>query len=415
MKKKNLTLIMILLFTMLLNVSNGFSFSFFGNEHIKKAKGFINANMYEDAILVLNEEIKGSDKHEANPTNAEAHFLLGKIYVLQGKIPMARERFASAKNLDSKYGPIIGKDLILIADGKMKDKKFVQAGILYEEAVYNDPNLKRKIAPKQYELGIIFANRGDVDSAEKNFENASQSDPGLAPKIALEYKKAAQAHLKKGDLSTALQLYENAVRQNQDLKNEIAEELFNYGNEKNSDHAIALAAEVNPKLKEKIKDACRSQIENLAGKQLLNLSWDTKKCGKLSDTQKEQIGNKLLAEGSRQKSEDKKEIYLKEAIAYIGEEAVLESLLKHYTSLWGKPEDKTLSSNAYVEIKKVKTGDVVYFLSLESIRIKCGKAEMTWGKAVTRIGIIEIIEANNDTPLHISKYEKNTKVYYWKK
>lgn len=95
-------------------------------------------------------------------------------------------------------------------------------------------------------------------------------------------------------------------------------------------------------------------------------------------------------------------------------EEKLQAELARQTKIKGVPKEVYLyGSKGEVEIKKVKTGDIVYFLSLEKIHVRCGKAEMDWDEAITQVGIIDIIEAKENTPLYISKHLKNTKVYYW--
>lgn len=75
--------------------------SIFEND-VDKAKKFMSAGMYPQAIELLNKTI--SEK----PDNAEAHFQLGICYINTDNFRSAGERFGSAVQLKSDYGYQIG-------------------------------------------------------------------------------------------------------------------------------------------------------------------------------------------------------------------------------------------------------------------------------------------------------------------
>jgi len=71
--------------------------AFLFKNNVEKAREYIKANMVDNAVDLLKKEIK--DK----PTNAEAHFELGAIYLDQGLHSQAEQRFRGAVSLDTKF------------------------------------------------------------------------------------------------------------------------------------------------------------------------------------------------------------------------------------------------------------------------------------------------------------------------
>ncbi len=84
-----------------------------GDSKIGKAHEFIEAKMYEQAIVVLNEEIL------SNPKNAEAHFLLGECKLITGQYNEAEESFKRATALNPDLGMKIGEAAISAAQTKL--------------------------------------------------------------------------------------------------------------------------------------------------------------------------------------------------------------------------------------------------------------------------------------------------------
>ena len=103
---------------------------------VKKAKEFMTAGMYPQAIELLNKRI--NDK----PTDAEAHFQLGVCYINTGNFSRADERFGSAVKLNADYGYQIGGKYKKVGDEALNKGRTGQAQSLYQKAVQYQPDLK---------------------------------------------------------------------------------------------------------------------------------------------------------------------------------------------------------------------------------------------------------------------------------
>lgn len=111
----------------------------FFNSDVKKAKEFIKADMYPQAIELLNKRINDE------PADAEAHHLLGVCYLQQGNIGMADQRFDSAVKLESKLKTQVAKVYMQSAK-KMMGTGNAQSSIqCYRKAASHQPSHKPEI------------------------------------------------------------------------------------------------------------------------------------------------------------------------------------------------------------------------------------------------------------------------------
>ena len=138
-------LTIVLIFSFMLAPSAS-AFSLF-NRDVSKAKKFIKAGMYPQAMAVLEKRIN----EEAD--DAEAHFLLGRCYIRTGNLSGADERFASAVRLKPDYGYQIGGES------------------------------KRQVAKECFSAGKSCLDRWESNAADRCFGMAQQCDSGLAAQI----------------------------------------------------------------------------------------------------------------------------------------------------------------------------------------------------------------------------------------
>ena len=178
---------------------------------VDKAKEFMQAGMYPQAIALLEKEIND------NPTNAEAHFQIGICYINQNNYSGADERFASAVRLKSDYGYKIGKEYKRTADFAVSKVQLSEARTLYDKAIEYDPSLKRGIAQNIFDKGkksgsdklISLAMSYDANLKENAADyyysqsKNSQGEAGLSLlAMASQYSNKYNNHFDKKKLET---------------------------------------------------------------------------------------------------------------------------------------------------------------------------------------------------------------------
>lgn len=180
--------------------------SYAGN--VSKAKEFMKADMYPQAIALLEKEIYGDEKIKAtaNPANAEAHFLLGACFVQQGSFSRADERFASAVKLSSDYGYKIGSVYKEAGQELLAKGKFSEVDELFKKSLSYEPGLRIQIAALLFEAGKRYSN-------DRLLFMAASYDQGLKGPIAEYYhalSKSAGGDEAKVDLLGKAVEYDNA-------------------------------------------------------------------------------------------------------------------------------------------------------------------------------------------------------------
>jgi tetratricopeptide (TPR) repeat protein len=171
------------------------AFIFKGN--VDKAREYVKANMVKNAIDLLKEEI------EKNPTNAEAHFELGSIYLDQGDYNGAAQRFKGAAGIDGKYKEHIVKRYMDTGIAMMNREKNEDAKRCFDIAVSFQPALKEKIADDFMKSATTMMNQCVFEGAINRFEIAASYQPSLKPKIAeFLYNKAMEMNKTDGSQNT---------------------------------------------------------------------------------------------------------------------------------------------------------------------------------------------------------------------
>lgn len=147
------------------------------NSDVTKAKEFMAAGMYPQAIELLDKRI--NDK----PTDAEAHFQMGICFINTGKYGQADKRFGSAVRLRPDYGYKIGEQYKKIGTADLKKGRLRQALGLFRKAVEYQPNLKKTIAEKCYQKGKSYLDNYRSDAADDLFSLSRSYDPSMTGKI----------------------------------------------------------------------------------------------------------------------------------------------------------------------------------------------------------------------------------------
>ncbi len=163
--------------------------------NVGKAQDFLKAGMVPQAIQLLKKEINES------PTNAEAHFELGKCYVNQGQFASADERFASAVRLDADYGKKIGG--------------------IYKTA------------------GYTAVDRGEANNAINLFNKAVQFESGIRGEVVNNLFPKAKAFVEKGNYGLADTRFAVVVNLDQSYKREACQLYGELGNKASDANSIA--------------------------------------------------------------------------------------------------------------------------------------------------------------------------------
>ncbi len=176
------------------------------------AKVYLQQDNIDKAIEELEIEVK------QNPSNAEAHYLLGASYAKQGKFNLMNKEFDKSLKLTDKY------------------KKNIQ-------------NYRLKYWGENYNRGVRLLKAKKYDDAIKSFETAIHIDSTRAE----SYQNMAFAYIKKNDIKKAEELYKKVL----ELKKTDPKIYFTLGsvyyNEKQYQQAIGMfekAIELDPNNKD---------------------------------------------------------------------------------------------------------------------------------------------------------------------
>lgn len=201
------------------SLSNGFFKSDVG-----KAKEFMQAGMYPQAIELLNKAI--TDK----PTDAEAHFQLASCYINTGDYRGAAERFGSAVRLKPDYGYQIGEEYRKAGTSVLNQGRVDQAKELFTKAVKYQPNLKNEIAKKCLAKGTVYLDGGQISYARKLFNTAVEYQPSLKETVASDCVVKGQNYLKRGHINKADELFSVAVSYDGTLREDVGDKFSEMGN-----------------------------------------------------------------------------------------------------------------------------------------------------------------------------------------
>lgn len=150
--KRHLSWIFIFVSVLIFSVASSTqAFLFKGN--VEKAREYIKANMVDKAVEVLKEEI------EKKPTNAEAHFELGSIYLDQGLYREAEERFKGAVGLNDEFTPHVAQKYMKSGAALMKMGNYQDAISRFKMAVTYQPSLKSEIAEQCFNKATEILDR----------------------------------------------------------------------------------------------------------------------------------------------------------------------------------------------------------------------------------------------------------------
>lgn len=198
------------------------------NQDVRKAKDFMEVGMYSQAIELLNKRIN------ENPSDAEAHLLLGECYLNQGDYLKAKGQFDNALQLNSNLSNRIGL-LYKKSGDKANDTSQMEAALnLYQEAISYHPNLKEQIIKEAYEQGMRDFDIGEYDLADHRFSLAASFDKTLNKEFSTLFFDLG----KNVDEELCISLFRKAKRYSNHHNQEIGEILLKIAYSKDSEVEI---------------------------------------------------------------------------------------------------------------------------------------------------------------------------------
>src|SRR5436309_3964866 len=147
-------------------------------EKIKKANGY-----YQEGLSTLDLDrqkafVSFQKAIQMNPQHKEAHYALGHIYTIQGKLKQAEEEFREVLRVDPDYSEAhtyLGQVLAQQDRWNEAIKSYRQA---LTNPLYATPDLAR------YHLGRALAHEGDMQAATEAIEHALLVNPPNVPPAA---------------------------------------------------------------------------------------------------------------------------------------------------------------------------------------------------------------------------------------
>lgn len=198
------------------------------NQDVQKAKEFMQAGMYPDAVELLNKRIR------ENPSDAEAHLLLGECYLHQGDYGKAKDQFDHALKLNSNLSNKIGEAYKRAGDKANNDYQIEAALNLYQEAIFYLPDLEEQILTAVYEAGRQDFDRGEYESADHRFSLAASLDHTLNKEISDLFFNLG----KDADEQLCVALFRKTKKYSNHHDQEIGEILLSIAYTKNSEQKI---------------------------------------------------------------------------------------------------------------------------------------------------------------------------------
>jgi len=429
-----------------------------GSNSVKKAKEFMNAGMYPQAMELLSKKI-GEE-----PSDAEAHFLMGICKIYTNDLGQANERFLSAVKLKSDYGFQIGSEYKK-AGNEALSKDVSSALNFYREAIKYQPALKDEISTELMTEGKNLFEKGQHPSAGERFMVAHTIKPELGSSIAEYYFQAGQKsdispdlktlcldsairydrkpeYLKKAgnealskNISRALNFYREAINLQPALKDEISTELmtegktlFGKGEHQSAGERFMTAIAIKPELGSSIAEyyfQAGQKPDVSAELKILCLDsairYDRKpeylqaiakhhyELSKISKTTEEAIRELQIANNL----DGKYGAELKAKQGELEQEKFLD-LVKKYESKWGQSKKVKLTEEGkWIQVCSIKDMQHIYYLSLHEFSVRDNaNGERNWKAAPTEDQGYRISGSPN---LHFEfkLLKKPTDIYYW--
>ncbi|MDO9256594.1 MAG: LamG-like jellyroll fold domain-containing protein [Bacteroidales bacterium] len=192
---------------------------------MKKAKEFMDAGMYEQAIQLLEIEI------QANPKNAEASFLLGKCFLQSTNTRKVEDCFNRAILLNTDFKNEIGSLYFDKSLEQFKSDDPASATSYYEQGLKYNPTGAEEFAEKLYN----YANESSETTTYpekpiKIFNAIIQISPNYKTKIAEKTYSLAKSFIAKGFVKEGFEYADYGINFDPIHIKDVSDLYFNYAN-----------------------------------------------------------------------------------------------------------------------------------------------------------------------------------------
>lgn len=195
------------------------------SKEMKKAKEFMEAGMYDQAISLLEIEI------QTTPKNAEASFLLGKCFLQTSNFRKVEECFNRAILLNSDFRKDVGNLYFDKSEELYKGDNTSTAQTYYQEGIKFNPSGSEEFAKKLYDYAIVISETNTNPTKPiQIFNSINQISPNYKAKIAEKAYTLAKSFIDKGFVKEGFEYADFGINFDPNHIKDVAELYFNYGN-----------------------------------------------------------------------------------------------------------------------------------------------------------------------------------------
>lgn len=177
-------------------------------EQIKKANGH-----YQEGISYIESDqqralVSFQTALQMDPNHKQAHYALGHVHFLRGKVKLAEEQFQEAVRIDPDYSEAHN----YLGQTYQREERWAEAIKEYRKALTNP--LYPTPDKAQFNLGRALAQEGDFPGAVQAFEDALTVSPPNVPPVLVNLE-LGKAYFKLGNEDKAREAWTRVTTLNQ--------------------------------------------------------------------------------------------------------------------------------------------------------------------------------------------------------
>jgi len=196
-----------------------------GSKEMEKAKDYMDASMYSEAISLLQIEIQDS------PKNAEASFLLGQCLLEINEDFKAEEVFKRSILLETEYKEKVGEIYFTLALNSYKENSLRKADKFYEDAIKYNPLGKEKFSEQLFSFGVQVSEANtNSDNAIEIFEDVTKINPTYKEQVSDITYNLAKSFIEKGFINDGFNYAKLSIKNDPKHIKDISNLYFSYAN-----------------------------------------------------------------------------------------------------------------------------------------------------------------------------------------